>query len=106
MFLQLFWRFFVVITVVIGFIVDVPDPGVMQRPPPNPNIGSPLPPLAHRVPGDDLPRNTLSKETLINMVHDLSITGWACRTGTASGERWCTGRCSSPVVPSWPGDQQ
>jgi P-type Ca2+ transporter type 2C len=29
----LFCKFFVVITVVIGFIVDVPDPGVMQRPP-------------------------------------------------------------------------
>ncbi|MGY1663779.1 cation transporting ATPase C-terminal domain-containing protein [Geodermatophilus sp. SYSU D00705] len=29
----LFAKFFVVITVVIGFIVDVPDPGVMQRPP-------------------------------------------------------------------------
>lgn len=29
----LFCKFFVVITVVIGFIADVPDPGVMQRPP-------------------------------------------------------------------------
>ena len=29
----LFAKFFVVITVVIGFIVDVPDPGVMHRPP-------------------------------------------------------------------------
>ncbi len=29
----LFCKFFVVITVVIGFVVDVPDPGVMQRPP-------------------------------------------------------------------------
>ena len=29
----LFCKFFVVVTVVIGFIVDVPDPGVMQRPP-------------------------------------------------------------------------
>ena len=28
----LFCKFFVVVTVVIGFIVDVPDPGVMQRP--------------------------------------------------------------------------
>jgi len=32
----LFAKFFVVITVVIGFIVDVPDPGVMQRPPRTP----------------------------------------------------------------------
>jgi Ca2+-transporting ATPase len=32
----LFCKFFVVITVVIGFIVDVPDPGVMRRPPRRP----------------------------------------------------------------------
>src|SRR5262249_44219782 len=32
----LFCKFFVVITVVSGFIVDVPDPGVMQRPPRTP----------------------------------------------------------------------
>ena len=32
----LFCKFFVVITVVIGFVVDVPDPGVMQRPPRRP----------------------------------------------------------------------
>jgi len=32
----LFAKFFVVITVVIGFIVDVPDPGVMHRPPRKP----------------------------------------------------------------------
>lgn len=32
----LFCKFFVVITVVVGFIVDVPDPGVMQRPPRKP----------------------------------------------------------------------
>src|SRR5258708_13534857 len=32
----LFAKFFVVITVVIGFIVDVPDPSVMQRPPRKP----------------------------------------------------------------------
>ena len=32
----LFCKFFVVITVVIGFIVDVPDPGVMQRGPRKP----------------------------------------------------------------------
>jgi P-type Ca2+ transporter type 2C len=32
----LFAKFFVVITVVIGFIVDTPDPGVMQRPPRKP----------------------------------------------------------------------
>jgi Ca2+-transporting ATPase len=29
----LFCKFFVVVTVVIGFVVDVPDPSVMQRPP-------------------------------------------------------------------------
>src|ERR1700746_2501499 len=32
----LFCKFFVIITVVIGFIVDAPDPGVMQRPPRKP----------------------------------------------------------------------
>jgi Ca2+-transporting ATPase len=32
----LFCKFFVVVTVVIGFIVDVPDPGVMQLPPREP----------------------------------------------------------------------
>jgi P-type Ca2+ transporter type 2C len=32
----LFAKFFVVVTVVIGFIVDVPDPGVMHRPPRKP----------------------------------------------------------------------
>jgi P-type Ca2+ transporter type 2C len=32
----LFCKFFVVVTVVVGFIVDVPDPGVMQRPPRRP----------------------------------------------------------------------
>ena len=32
----LFAKFFVVVTVVIGFIADVPDPGVMQRPPRTP----------------------------------------------------------------------
>jgi Ca2+-transporting ATPase len=32
----LFCKFFVVITVVIGFIADVPDPSVMQRPPRKP----------------------------------------------------------------------
>jgi Ca2+-transporting ATPase len=32
----LFCKFFIVITVVIGFIADVPDPGVMQRPPRKP----------------------------------------------------------------------
>ncbi|MBG0567189.1 cation-translocating P-type ATPase [Actinoplanes aureus] len=32
----LFAKFFVVVTVVIGFIVDVPDPGVMERPPRRP----------------------------------------------------------------------
>ena len=32
----LFCKFFVVVTVVVGFIVDVPDPGVMERPPRRP----------------------------------------------------------------------
>ena len=32
----LFCKFFVVVTVVVGFIVDVPDPGVMERPPRKP----------------------------------------------------------------------
>ena len=32
----LFCKFFVVVTVVIGFIADVPDPSVMQRPPRSP----------------------------------------------------------------------
>ena len=32
----LFCKFFVVVTVVVGFIVDVPDPSVMQRPPRQP----------------------------------------------------------------------
>ena len=32
----LFCKLFVVVTVVIGFVVDVPDPGVMQRPPRTP----------------------------------------------------------------------
>jgi Ca2+-transporting ATPase len=32
----LFCKFFVVVTVVIGFIVDVPDPSVMHRPPRKP----------------------------------------------------------------------
>jgi len=32
----LFCKFFVVVTVVIGFIADVPDPGVMRRPPRTP----------------------------------------------------------------------
>ena len=32
----LFSKFFIVITVVIGLIVDVPDPAVMQRPPREP----------------------------------------------------------------------
>src|SRR5207344_1658904 len=34
--LMLYAKFFVVVTVVVGFIVDVPDPGVMQRPPRTP----------------------------------------------------------------------
>ena len=32
----LFAKFFVVATIVVGFIVDVPDPGVMERPPRKP----------------------------------------------------------------------
>jgi Ca2+-transporting ATPase len=32
----LFCKFFIVVTVVIGFVVDVPDPSVMQRPPRRP----------------------------------------------------------------------
>jgi Ca2+-transporting ATPase len=32
----LFCKFFVVVTVVVGFIADVPDPGVMERPPRKP----------------------------------------------------------------------
>jgi len=32
----LFCKLFVVVTVVIGFVVDVPDPGVMKRPPRKP----------------------------------------------------------------------
>ena len=32
----LFCKFFVVVTVVVGFIVDVPDPSVMERPPRHP----------------------------------------------------------------------
>jgi P-type Ca2+ transporter type 2C len=32
----LFCKFFIVVTVVVGFIQDVPDPGVMQRPPRKP----------------------------------------------------------------------
>jgi Ca2+-transporting ATPase len=32
----MFCKFFIVITVVIGFIADVPDPGVMQQPPRKP----------------------------------------------------------------------
>ncbi|MGO8905706.1 MAG: cation-translocating P-type ATPase [Solirubrobacteraceae bacterium] len=32
----LFCKFFIVVTVVIGFVVDVPDPSVMQRPPRKP----------------------------------------------------------------------
>src|SRR6185503_16649002 len=32
----LFCKFFVVVTVVVGFIADVPDPSVMRRPPRKP----------------------------------------------------------------------
>jgi Ca2+-transporting ATPase len=44
----LFCKFFVVITVVIGFIVDVPDPGVMQRPPRRPGTKIVNPPQVVR----------------------------------------------------------
>jgi len=44
----LFCKFFVVITVVIGFIVDVPDPGVMQRPPRKPGTKIVNPPQVIR----------------------------------------------------------
>ena len=40
----MFCKFFVVVTVVIGFIVDVPDPGVMQRPPRKPGTQDRHPP--------------------------------------------------------------
>ena len=39
----LFCKFFVVVTVVVGLIVDVPDPGVMQMPPRTPGPGSSTP---------------------------------------------------------------
>ena len=32
----LFCKFFVVATIVVGFITDIPDPGVMERPPRSP----------------------------------------------------------------------
>ena len=44
----LFAKFFVVITVVIGFIADVPDPGVMQRPPRRPGTKIVNPPQVIR----------------------------------------------------------
>jgi Ca2+-transporting ATPase len=44
----LFCKFFVVITVVIGFIVDVPDPGVMQRAPRRPGAKIVNPPQVIR----------------------------------------------------------
>ena len=44
----LFCKFFVVVTVVIGFIVDVPDPGVMQRPPRKPGTKIVNPPQVIR----------------------------------------------------------
>ena len=40
----LFCKFFVVVTVVVGFIVDVPDPSVMQRPPRKPGTRIVTPP--------------------------------------------------------------
>ena len=53
----LFAKFFVVVTVVVGFIVDVPDPGVMQRPPASPDRGSPPAPrpCAGRSPASSSP---------------------------------------------------
>jgi P-type Ca2+ transporter type 2C len=44
----LFAKFFVVATVVVGFIVDVPDPGVMQRPPRKPGTKIANPPQVVR----------------------------------------------------------
>ena len=44
----LFCKFFVVVTVVIGFIVDVPDPGVMKRPPRKPGTKIVNPPQVIR----------------------------------------------------------
>ena len=44
----LFCKFFVVVTVVIGFIVDVPDPSVMQRPPRKPGTKIVNPPQVVR----------------------------------------------------------
>ncbi len=44
----LFCKFFVVVTVVIGFVVDVPDPSVMQRPPRKPGTKIVNPPQVIR----------------------------------------------------------
>ena len=44
----LFCKFFVVVTVVVGFIVDVPDPSVMQRPPRRPGTKIVNPPQVVR----------------------------------------------------------
>jgi P-type Ca2+ transporter type 2C len=44
----LFCKFFVVVSVVVGFIVDVPDPGVMQRPPRKPGTKIVNPPQVVR----------------------------------------------------------
>jgi Ca2+-transporting ATPase len=44
----LFCKFFIVITVVIGFIVDVPDPSVMRRPPRKPGTKMVNPPQVIR----------------------------------------------------------
>src|SRR4029077_1587409 len=44
----LFCKFFVVVTVVVGFIADVPDPSVMQRPPRTPGTRIVNPPQVVR----------------------------------------------------------
>jgi P-type Ca2+ transporter type 2C len=44
----LFCEFFVVVSVVIGFIADVPDPGVMRRPPRRPGTKMVNPPQVVR----------------------------------------------------------
>jgi P-type Ca2+ transporter type 2C len=44
----LFCKFFVVVTVVVGFIVDVPDPSVMKRPPRKPGTRIVNPPQIAR----------------------------------------------------------
>ena len=52
----LFCKLFVVVTVVIGFVVDVPDPGVMQRPPRKPGTRIVTNPQIVRWVGQRIPR--------------------------------------------------